>query len=160
METDMKNIYFPDEDVTSNDLYFLCYMIERVARRLHQHNQYVVNKIPEEKWRHLISVANVLHSENPQKVEDDWIEEYGLKKGSFDVTDVSKELETKVPSDLQMGKVYKRLIQDTMEPEEDYIDGMVRIYNDEICEKLDYYDCGAYYEPSYFIARACKNGGF
>ncbi len=39
-------------------------------------------------------------------------------------------------------------------------DEMIRIYNDDICEKLDTYDCGAYYEPSYVIARAYKEGGF
>ena len=28
----MKNRYFADEEIESNDLYFICYMIERVAR--------------------------------------------------------------------------------------------------------------------------------
>lgn len=37
---------------------------------------------------------------------------------------------------------------------------MIRVYNDELCETLDNYNCGAYYEPSYFIARAYINGGF
>ena len=41
----MMNIYFPDEEITDNDLYFICYMIERVARKLHQKNKYVVNTI-------------------------------------------------------------------------------------------------------------------
>lgn len=27
----MKNKYFPEEEITMNDLYFICYMIERVA---------------------------------------------------------------------------------------------------------------------------------
>ena len=156
----MTNIYFADEEITENDLYFLCYMIERVARRLHQKNQYVVNSISKDEWKHLISVANVLHSENPLKVEDDWIQEYGLVPGDYDVTDVSTDLETKVPTDLQMGKVYKRLIVDTLQPEEDYIDALIRVYNDEICEVIDHYDCGAYYEPSYVIARAYNHGGF
>ena len=40
----MTNIFF-DEEITENDLYFLCYMIERVARKLHQRNSYVVNHI-------------------------------------------------------------------------------------------------------------------
>ena len=39
----MKNKYFPDEDITMNDLYFICYMIERVARHIKQKNKYVVN---------------------------------------------------------------------------------------------------------------------
>ncbi len=37
----MKNIFFEDEEITENDLYFICYMIEHVARRLHQRNKYV-----------------------------------------------------------------------------------------------------------------------
>jgi len=41
----MKNKYFPDEDIESNDLYFVCYMIERVARHIKQKNKYVVNTI-------------------------------------------------------------------------------------------------------------------
>ena len=39
----MKNKFFPDEDISENDLYFMCYMVERVARELHQRNKYVVN---------------------------------------------------------------------------------------------------------------------
>lgn len=41
----MTNKFFPDEFIEKNDLYFMCYMIERVARKLHQHNNYVVNAI-------------------------------------------------------------------------------------------------------------------
>ena len=41
----MKNKYFPDEDIKINDLYFICYMIERVARHIKQKNKYVVNTI-------------------------------------------------------------------------------------------------------------------
>lgn len=32
----MTNKFFPEEQISENDLYFLCYMIERVARKLHQ----------------------------------------------------------------------------------------------------------------------------
>ena len=35
----MKNKYFPDEEITMNDLYFICYMIERVARHIKQKNK-------------------------------------------------------------------------------------------------------------------------
>lgn len=65
----MTNIFFPNEEVTKNDLYFLCYMIERIARKLHQKNQYVVNKIGQQELTRLICLANVLHCENPLKLE-------------------------------------------------------------------------------------------
>ena len=76
MRTIMTNIFFPEEEISENDLYFLCYMIERVARILHQRNKYVVNSIPKDEWVRLISLANVLHCENPLKIEHEWIEEY------------------------------------------------------------------------------------
>ncbi len=156
----MRNKYFPDEEIELNDLYFMCYMIERVARHIHQKNRYVVNTIGKDGLYHLISVANVLHSENPLKVEDDWIKDYDLKTSNFDITDVNRELAERIPTPLEMGEVYQRLISDTLESKEDYVDGIIRVYNNEICDVIDNYNCSAFYEPSYVIARAYQAGGF
>lgn len=114
----MKNKYFPDEEITMNDLYFICYMIERVSRHIKQKNKYVVNAIWEDELYHLLNCASTLHCENPEKVEEDWIRDYGLAEG------------------------------------------ILRVYNDEICDVIDNYNCSAFYEPSYVIARAYQNGGF
>lgn len=155
----MINLYF-EEDVTENDLYFLCYMIERVARKLKQRNSYVVNKISEDEWKHLISIANVLHCENPLKIEEEWIEAYELEDGKFDICDVNTDLVERIPTATQMGKVYTRLIVDTLKKEENYVDGLIRVYNNEICDTVDNYNCSAYYEPSYVITRAYNEGRF
>lgn len=156
----MTNQFFPDEKISSNDLYFICYMIERIARKLHQKNRYVVNCIPSNEWRRLISLAGVLHCENPLKIEDEWIKEYCLQSGEFDITAVERDLVEEMPSETQIGKVYTRLILSTLQPEEDYIDGLIRVYNDEICDVIDNYNSSAYYEPSYVITRAYNDGGF
>jgi hypothetical protein len=107
-----------------------------------------------------LSVANVLHAENPLKVEDDWIKEYNLETSDFDITNVDRELAEKIPTALEMGNVYQRLIVDTMNSKEDYADGIIRVYNNEICDVIDNYNCSAFYEPSYVIARAYQAGGF
>lgn len=156
----MTNKYFPEEQIEINDLYFVCYMIERVSRRLHQKNSYVVNAIGRGELVHLLSVANVLHSLNPLQVEDDWIKDYELEKGTYDVTKVDHELVEQIPSAIQMAKVYVRLILNTAAKDEEYVDGILRVYNDSICEVLDNYNCSAYYEPSYVIAKAYYAGGF
>ena len=155
----MTNLYF-DEEVTENDLYFLCYMIERIARKLKQRNSYVVNKISKDEWSRLISLASVLHCKNPLKIEEEWIEEYKLEEGEFDICDVNPLLVKSIPTETQIGKVYTRLIVDTLAKEENYVEGLIRVYNNEICETLDNYNCSAYYEPSYVIARAYNEGGF
>lgn len=156
----MKNIYFPEEEITENDLYFICYMIERTARKIHQKNKYVVNTIGKENLRHLISVANVEHSENPEDVSEKWICDYNLQNGNYDISDVDHNLVEKIPTPLQMGKVYTRLIIMTSSSNEDYVDGILRVYNDPICETIDNYNASAYYEPSYVVARAYREGGF
>ena len=94
----MKNIYFPEEDITENDLFFVCSMIERVARHIKQRNKYVVNKIGYDNLLRQLSIAETLHSENPLQVVDDWTDEYQLENGSFDITDVDKELCTNIPT--------------------------------------------------------------
>lgn len=156
----MTNIYFPDELIQKDDVYFICYMTERVARKIHQHNSYVINKIGKQNLEHLISVANVLHCKNPIEVEDEWISDYRLENGNINVADVDTELVEKIPTATQMGKVYQRLIFDTALPHESEVDGIIRVYNDPICKVIDNYNCSAYYEPSYVIARAYQNGGF
>ena len=135
-------------------------MIERVARKLHQRNKYVVNQIPKNEWMRLISLANVLHCENPEKIEDEWIQDYQLRESDFDVFQVDSELVKEIPAATQIGKVYMRLIIDTLQPGENYVDGMIKVYNHELCETIDNYNCSAYYEPSYFIAQAFTNGRF
>lgn len=156
----MINIFFEDEEIKEDDLYFMCYMIEKAARTLHVRNKEVVNIIGYDELVKKISLASVLHCENPLKVVDDWIEEYDLQKGDFNILDVDKELVTNPPTERQMGKVYKRLILNTLESSEDYIQGLIRVYNNEICDIIDNYNCSAYYEPTPTIVRSYYNSSF
>lgn len=83
-----------------------------------------------------------------------------MYSGDFDITDVDETLAEKIPSPTQIGKVYTRLILETILSNEDYAEAIIRVYNDEICKTIDNYNCSAYYEPSYVIARAYYDGGF
>lgn len=156
----MTNVYFPDEQVHEDDLYFICYMIERIARQLKQPNKYVANTMGHDELARKLSLADVLHSENPQAVAADWIEEYRMQPGDYDVSKVNPQLCEKIPTETQMGKVYKRLILNTLQNDEDYADGILRVYNNPLCETIDNYNSSAYYEPSPYIARSYYAGGF
>ncbi len=156
----MMNIFFKDEEIKEDDLYFMCYMIEKVARNLHVRNKDVVNAIGYDELVKNISLASVLHCENPLKVVDEWIKEYKLEKGNFNILDVDEELVVNIPSETQMGKVYKRLIVNTLDKNEDYIQGLIRVYNNEICEIIDNYNSSAYYEPLPTLIRAYYNSSF
>ena len=156
----MKNVFFPEDEISTNDLYFVCYMIERTARQLKQPNKHVVNAMGHDELAKKLSLADTLHSENPIAVAADWIDEYNLQPGTFDVADVQPDLCSQIPTATQMGRVYKRLILNTLQPNEDYATAILRVYNNPICEVIDNYNTSAYYEPSPYIARSYFAGGF
>ena len=108
----------------------------------------------------VLSLANVLHCENPDSVAHDWIEAYGLQQGEYDVTNVDAKYTDRIPTATQMGKVYCRLIISTLQESEDYADGLNRVYNHPIAEIIDDYNSSAYYEPSYVLTRGYWAGGF
>ncbi len=156
----MSNIYFPDEEITFNDLYFVCYMIERVARSIHQRNRYVVEKIGSDGLARQLSIAETNHCLNPEQVVSNWKEEYNLSEGNVDVTSIDAEYTDKVPTELQMGKVYARLIDSVSKQGQDLVLTIQNVYSSPICDKIDDYNSSAYYEPSYVQTRAYHNGAF
>lgn len=155
----MSNIYFPDEEITYNDLYFVCYMIERVARFIKQPNRYVVDCMGRDGLARQLSIAETNHCLNPEQVINDWKEEYNLQNGTTDVTRIDSRFTDTVPSATQMGKVYARLIE-TVSQGQDLIQAIQKVYASPICDVIDNYNTSAYYEPSYVQVRAYQNGFF
>lgn len=155
----MSNKNFPNQALTFNDLYFVCYMIERVARTIHQRNRYVVERIGYEGLLHELSIADTNHCLNPEQVVSDWIETYRLEQGGTNITLVDPRYTDKVPTETQMGKVYARLIQ-SVNQTNDLPATIMQVYSSPICDVIDNYNTGAYYEPSYIQTRAYINGGF
>ncbi len=155
----MSNIYFPDEEITYNDLYFVCYMIERVARSIKQRNRYVVERIGSRGLERQLSIADTNHCLNPEQVVSNWREEYHLENGTTDVTNIDSRYTDTVPSATQMGKVYARLIE-TVSQGQDLVKSLQDVYASPICDVIDNYNTGAYYEPSYIQVRAYQNGFF
>lgn len=155
----MSNIYFPDEEITFNDLYFVCYMIERTARSIKQRNRYVVERIGRDGLARQLSIAETNHCLNPQEVVDAWKQEYALEQGDFDVTKIDSRFTDKVPSETQMGKVYARLVHSITE-DGDLVKGICNVYASPICDVIDNYNSSAYYEPSYVQTRAYLESHF
>ena len=126
-----RNIYFPDREITPDDLKFVCYMIERTARRIKQPNVYVVEHLSKEGLLHNLSLADVMHCENPDDVVDRWISEYHLKKGSTDVLAVDKTLAPTPPTAIQMGKVYARLNLSVLSSQDNLADKISEVYHSQ-----------------------------
>lgn len=156
----MNNIYFPDEHIDEDDVKFVCYMIEKVARKTKNTNSDIVRIISQKGFSHLLSCAKALHCENPDKISQEWVDEYKIPTGNKDFSYIKKDLCPNIPSEMEIGKVYQRLICSTLKDGEDYAEGICRVYADPICEIINDFNSSAYYEPPYVIERAYLSGAF
>ena len=136
------------EPQKENDLFFVCSLIEYIARKTNNTKKYIVEKLGKEKIQKIYDLAEAYHSENIEKVSDELIQEAKIENGNYDI--ISK-CEYNVPTHWDIGKVYKRLmVMLCNNDEEKYIDTAIEVLTSWIIEKIDNYNSSMYYEnPSY-----------
>ncbi|MCQ2285885.1 MAG: hypothetical protein MJZ76_03295 [Bacteroidales bacterium] len=96
---------------------------------------------------------------NPEKVVSDWVEEFKLERGVFDVTKIDSRFTDRYPSETQMGKIYARLVS-SIATDGNWVEGVQNVYASPICDVIDNYNASAYYEPSYVQVQAFYKGEF
>lgn len=96
----------------------------------------------------IYDLADVYHSDNIERVSDDFIREADIESGNFDNV---KDCSYSIPSHWDIGKVYKRLIKEVAKKSGiETIDALIEVYNSFISPKIDDYNSSMYYEnPSY-----------
>lgn len=144
------------ESAKDNDLFFTCSLIDYIARKTKNTRVDVVNALGEKCLEKIYDLADVYHSDNIERVSDDFIQEVGIENGEFDNV---KECAYAIPSHWDIGKVYKRLIKGVAESEEiGTIDALLKVYNSFISSKIDDYNSSMYYEnPSYLLECYLEN---
>ena len=98
----------------------------------------------------IYDLADIYHSDNIERVSDDFIREAGIRNGEFDNV---KECNYAIPSHWDIGKVYKRLIKAVAEHEKiGIIEALFKVYNSFLSTKIDDYNSSMYYEnPAYLL---------
>lgn len=134
-----------------NDLFFVCSLIEYIARKTKNERKLIVNAIGRQRLLHIYDLADVYHSDNIDRVADDLIEQSGILLGTFDNV---ASCRYRIPTFWDIGKVYKRLIIDVCnEQAKQPIDALIEVYNSWISAKIDDYNSSMYYEnPGYLYA--------
>lgn len=138
------------ESKEDNDLFFTCSLIDYIARKTKNTRKDIVNSLGKQRVEKIYELADVYHSDNIDRVSQDFIEEAGIREGNFDnVGDCGYS----IPTHWDIGKVYKRLIKMVAEDENiSIIDALFKVYNSFISSKIDDYNSSVYYEnPSYIF---------
>ena len=138
------------EPQKENDLFFVCSLIEYIARKTKNKKIYIVNKLGKKKKKKIYELAEVYHSENIEKISDELIDEFKIEEGKYDIISSCKY---SIPTHWDIGKVYKRLIIMVNNDENEYIDTLIEIFSSWIIENIDNYNSSMYYEnPGYIYA--------
>lgn len=143
------------ESQADNDLFFTCSLIEYIARKTKNTKKYIVEKLGYEKIKKIYTLAEVYHSENIEKVSDEFIKECGIQIGNYDKV---VEAEYRVPSYWEIGRVYQRLIKMVNSNTEEYIKTAIEVLSSWIIEKIDNYNSSMYYENPDYIFACYKEG--
>ncbi len=144
------------EPAKDNDLFFVCSLIDYIARKTKNTRAEVVNALGKKNLAKIYDLADVYHSDNIERVSDDFIREAKIEMGNFDNVAACKYA---IPSHWDIGKVYKRLIKAVAECEKtEIIDALLKVYNSFLSSKIDDYNSSMYYEnPSYLLECYLEN---
>ena len=138
------------EERKDNDLFFTCSLIDYIARKTKNTRADIVNALGEELLDRIYDLADIYHSDNIDRVSEEFIEEAGIQEGQFDNVG---ECRYAIPTHWDIGKVYKRLIKRVaLEKKIDTIEALIEVYNSFISPKIDDYNSSVYYEnPDYIF---------
>ncbi len=104
----------------------------------------MVNKLGRKNIEKIYDLADVYHSDNIDRVSEDFIEAAGIQEGTFDNVAAAKYA---VPSHWDIGKVYKRLILGiAREKRIGVVDALFEAYNSFVSGKIDDYNSSFYYD--------------
>lgn len=144
------------EDKKSNDLFFTCSLIDYIARKTKNKRSTVVDFLGKKNIMKIYDLADVYHSDNIERVSDDFIASSGITQGSFDNITVAKYA---IPSHWDIGKVYKRLILGiAKEQNMDIIDALFTAYHSFVSDKIEDFNSSFYYDAPQNILNAYLYG--
>ena len=72
------------ESKEDNDLFFTCSLIDYIARKTKNTRKDIVNSLGKQRVEKIYELADVYHSDNIDRVSQDFIEEAGIREGNFD----------------------------------------------------------------------------
>lgn len=143
------------ESKEDNDLFFTCSIIEYIARKTKNTKKEIVNKLGYEKIKKIFDLAEVYHSENIDKVADEFINNCKIEQGNYDVI---AETENRIPTYWEIGRVYQRLIKMVNSNTNEYINTTIEVLSSWIIEKIDNYNSSMYYENPHYVYNCYKEG--
>lgn len=136
-----------------NNLFFVCSLVEYIARLTQNEKKVIVEKLGKEKLKKIYELADVYHSENILKVANELTKECNIEMGSYILN-----LKDSLPTFWDIGKIYQRLIIMLDNSPNSFIDNLCEVLSSWLVKKIDDYESSMYYETPEYIYECYKNG--
>lgn len=143
------------ETAEDNNLFFTCSLLEYIARKTKNTKKYIAQKIGHNNIKKIYELAEVYHSENIEKVSDEFIDSCKIENGNYDIVAKAKY---RIPTYFEIGRVYKRLIVMINNNKDKYIETLEEVMKSWIIEKIDNYNSSMFYENSDYIYQCYIEG--
>ena len=137
-----------------DDIYYVCSMIEFVARATNNHRKDIVAQLSKKAVEHELKVAEVNHCLSFEQVSDEWIEQYGIKEGTFDTVNSCRY---NVPSVLAIGRVYQQLVVATAAANEE-AQAIIDVFSSFISDEISNFNSSVYYSNPDYLKCSYEEG--
>lgn len=128
-----------------NNIYYVCSLIEYIARKTHNHRKNVIEHFSKEDIQWQLQAADVNHCLPFEQVSDEVIEDYQIKSGTYEPEVLSRY---SIPSFMAIGAVYQRLVLSTSA--DDPAQGIINVFSSFITDEISDYNSSTYYmSPDY-----------
>lgn len=136
-----------------NNLFYVCSLIEYIARKTRNNRYDIVNRLDRDLQR-IYDYADVFHCEPIEKVADDFIQRDYIQNGNYDNLVECRYI---IPDYWDIGEVFARLIEDCYE-ENNFINGIKEVYASWLADKILNFNSDLYYQSREYIALCYKEG--
>ncbi len=129
-----------------DDLFYVCSLIEFIARKTKNKRGVIVNLLGESGIRKQLYDAEVNHCLTFEQVSDELIEQYQIAQGDFDTITGCKYT---IPGYMDIGKLYCIMIEDCARQGEE-VEELIRLFSSFISDEISNFSSNVYYQnPSY-----------
>lgn len=142
------------DEKRKDDIYYVCTMIEFVARVTNNRRKDVIKRLSKKTIEHQLKVAEVNHCLSYEQVSDEWIEQYGITSGNYNT---AKECKYTVPSVNAIGRVYQQLVVATAEVNEE-AQAIIDVFSSFISDEISNFNSNVYYSSPDYLRCSYEEG--
>lgn len=141
-------------DKLKNDLFYVCSLIEFIARKTKNKRAVIVKALGEKGIEKQLEDADVNHCLSFEQVSDELIEFYGIPYGDFDTITGCKY---NVPGYLDIGRLYSLIIIDCAEQGK-IVEEIIKVFSSFISNEISNFSSDLYYQNPSYIECSYKEG--